>query len=243
MKDRPRCGAPITTVTQVNVQRVRDVIESDPYVTYDEIEAETFLSRGSIHKIINDELRMKKLASRWIPHHLSEANKIERVKSCKENLALINSNKLRLCDIITGDESWFYHRRIHKKRSNASWVQEGQYARTVVKQGNFEAKNLFTIFFKSTGPILITYLDRGETIKYSSYIENCLKPIVKTLENERPSVGAKSIRIHHDNARPHVHETVNNFLMEQGIKKIRHPPYSPVLLHVIFGYSVILKKD
>ena len=101
---------------------------------------------------------------------------------------------------------------------------------------------MFTIFFKNDGPVLITYLERGQTIDAESYIENCLKPIVSTLNLERPRSGAKSYKIHHDNARPHVHKSVNNFLTEHGIKTIRHPPYSPDLAPCDFWLFSYIKE-
>ena len=48
---------------------------------------------------------------------------------CKKNLNLFSQGKLRLCDIVTGDESWFWHKKIGKKSSNASWVKKGEKAK------------------------------------------------------------------------------------------------------------------
>ena len=69
----------------------------------------------------------------------------------------------RLYDVVTGDESWFFHRKIGSKQSNASWVAEGQSPRTVVKRYQFEPKTMFSIFFKSSGMVHLTYLESGKT--------------------------------------------------------------------------------
>ena len=45
---------------------------------------------------------MKKLVSRWVPHELTEQN---RVRMCLENLAKFEDEAWRLCDVVTGDES------------------------------------------------------------------------------------------------------------------------------------------
>jgi hypothetical protein len=76
--------------------------------------------------MIHNALRMRKLASRWIPHELSDQNLKERVEACQENLAKFQEGKSRLCDVITGDESWFYLRQIGHKSSNSVWVEEGR---------------------------------------------------------------------------------------------------------------------
>lgn len=72
VEDMHRSGRPITKLNQVNIDKVRYVIEEDPYCTYDKIEAETSLSRGTIERIIHDVLQMRKITSRWVPHQLSE---------------------------------------------------------------------------------------------------------------------------------------------------------------------------
>ena len=77
---------------------------------------------------MTDELKVKKIASHWVPHQLSQKNKSDRV----EHLEKIKIDNWRLCDIVTGDESWFYHRHIVKRKSTKSWVYEGDEPRTLV---------------------------------------------------------------------------------------------------------------
>ena len=75
MRDLHRSGAPITECTSANIQTVKGLIKTIPNITYDEIEAETNLSRGTIQKIISEKLKMKKLTSRWIPHSFTSVQK------------------------------------------------------------------------------------------------------------------------------------------------------------------------
>ncbi len=44
---------------------------------------------------------------------------------------------------------------------------------------NLNPKNLFCMFFKSKGSVLIHCVDKGKAIDDNYYIENCLKPVVK----------------------------------------------------------------
>ena len=68
-EDEHRVGRTITGKSTANIDLVRNVIEDNPYVTYDEIEAETSLCRGTIYGIIHDCLKLKKVASRWVPNN------------------------------------------------------------------------------------------------------------------------------------------------------------------------------
>ena len=185
VEDDPRCGRPITSLTPINIELVRQAVEENPHITYIEIEAETSLSRGTIERILQDSLKLRKVTSRWIPHFLSDENRAERVAACRENLAMFSEGKWRLYDIITGDESWIYWRQIGRKSANASWIGEGETPRTVVRRSQFEPKTMISVFFRTTGLVHLSALNRGETINATSYVVNCLKPIINAKNGKR----------------------------------------------------------
>lgn len=186
---------------------------------------------------------MKKVTSRWVPHELSEKNRQDRVNICKENLAIYKSGPGRLCDILTGDETWIYLRQIARKSSNASWVGEGQSPNTVVKRDRFEQKFMFSIFFRTSGPVLVHMVEKGKTIDNEYYIENCLYPALNVICKQRIAKGTSNIRLLHDNARPHVHSNVNNFLTENAIKVIKRMLYSPDLAPSDFWLNDYIKRN
>ena len=61
IEDEPRSGRPITKTTSENIELVRKVIKEDPHCSYEDIEAETLLSHGTINRIIHEHLNKKKL--------------------------------------------------------------------------------------------------------------------------------------------------------------------------------------
>jgi histone-lysine N-methyltransferase SETMAR len=130
------------------------------------------------------------------------------------------------CDIITCDESWVYYRQLNHKQNNKTWCYEGQAPRTVVRREQHEPKSLITVYFKSTGMVYVDVMEKNKTIDNRYYIKNSLEPAFKELEKQRPTSGLKNVKLLHDNARPHVHKNVKNFLMKRGITLIQHPPYS-----------------
>ena len=119
----------------------------------------------------------------------------DRVRICQENLTMFEGSKWRLYDVVTGDESWFYHRQIGRKKSNASWEAEGESLRTVVRQGRFEPKTMFSILFKSYGVEHVSYLDKGKTIDQYSYLNGFLKPLVTALNKQRPTIGTWDVTL------------------------------------------------
>ena len=77
------------------------------------------------------------------------------------------------------------------KQANASWVGEGESQRTIVRRDRFEPKTMVCILFRRSGVDQITYWNREATITSESYIEDCLKPLERTIKKQRPTLGAK----------------------------------------------------
>ena len=65
----------------------------------------------------------------------------------------------RLCDVVTGDESWFYHKQIGRKSSNAAWVAKGDPPPTVVRFNKFASETLSSIFLSQMVPLLFIVLN------------------------------------------------------------------------------------
>ena len=148
-----------------------------------------------------------------------------------------------MCDIITGDESWFNHKQLGRKSSNAAWMRRGDPPPTVARQSKYAPKTLLVIFFKSNGPLLVHRLERGQTIDHQYYIDNCLRPVVDEIKRQRPSYGTRGIKIHHDNGRPHVHKDVLTYLESEGLTVMPHPPNSPDLSPCDFWLFDLIKQN
>ena len=243
LEDNPRSGRPITVITQQNIDAVNDLVNDDPHISIDYIATILDISHGSVHTILKEHLGLTKITSRWVPHNLTEEQRQRRVDICIENLQKFESGAWRLCDIITGDESWFYHRNIKSKQHSKAWVAKDQGPPTTVKRQQFEKKSMFVIFFMTTGPLLIHELPSGTTINAIYYRDECLKKLIKNLRKKRPSSTTNGIKLHHDNARPHTNNIIFDFLQEKKINVMAHPPYSPDLAPSDFWLFDYLKRD
>ena len=81
----------------------------------------------------------------------------KKVTFSKDMLKRFESGQLRQDLTVTGDECWFYHSKICKANSNASWKRWGEPPDRIVKRGMCKAKNMFCIFFRSTGIAHISF--------------------------------------------------------------------------------------
>ena len=101
----------------------------------------------------------------------------------------LESGEWRLNQILTGDEPWFYHRKIQKRADCAAWKKPDEPTEVVVRRDRYEAKTMFVISIRSPGPVLIHPLNKGERIDSQYYIENCLGPAFEAIKNQRSAFG------------------------------------------------------
>ena len=104
---------------------------------------------------------------------------------CAENLAQFESGAWRLCDVITGNETWVYHRKIESKQRSTAWVAHGESRPTVVRRQMKEKKTMFVVFFTTTGPLLVHEVPVGLWINGIYYRDECLKPLFRKLVKEK----------------------------------------------------------
>jgi hypothetical protein len=73
--------------------------------------AKHFLTIASTVKgIFQRELGTRKVSRRWMPHSLSDDQKVARVDAAKEMFRILHESETNDCDgITTGEEPWFQH--------------------------------------------------------------------------------------------------------------------------------------
>ena len=59
-------------------------------------------------------------------------------------------------------------------QTNKAWKRKGEIPELMIKRLKFSDKNMFVGFFKANRSTLIHYLEKGKTIDYQYYIDNCL---------------------------------------------------------------------
>jgi hypothetical protein len=68
------------------------------------------MTASTVKKILQRELGMRKSSRLWVPHSLSDAQKVARVEAAKEMLSILQKSETNDFDgFATNDESWFQH--------------------------------------------------------------------------------------------------------------------------------------
>jgi len=108
VKDLPRSGRPSTSSTEVNIDKVKEMVIENRHFSLREIAAELTVSHESIRTILRDCLGMERVAARLVPKDLNFLQKLNRVKVAEDMLERVNSDPTFIKRIITGDETWVY---------------------------------------------------------------------------------------------------------------------------------------
>ncbi|CAH1997390.1 unnamed protein product [Acanthoscelides obtectus] len=213
LSDDSRVGAPKTAVTQENVDAVRKLIIEDRHVTYREIDASLKISKTSIQKILHEELGVRKLVSHWIPHLFTEEQKPARVNWCQKTLDRLNSgNSKNVHSIASGDKSLIYCDESENK---------GHKAPTKVIRSR-----CVSTFVSKAGHIATIPLNEQRNVTADWYVTICLPKVITEL---RKINSERRIILHQDNASSHTSQTTRQYLTEDNVELLDHPPYSPDL--------------
>ena len=80
-------------------------MDKDRRVSIETIRAQFDVSVGTVHTIIREELKMRKICTKFVPRVLREDQKERRCHDSREMVELINSDPAVLDALVTCDES------------------------------------------------------------------------------------------------------------------------------------------
>ena len=83
-------------------------MDKDRRVSIETISAQFDVSVGTLHTIIREELKMRKICAKFVPRVLREDKKERRCHDSRERVKLINSDSAVFDTLVSCDESWIY---------------------------------------------------------------------------------------------------------------------------------------
>lgn len=92
--------------------------------------------------------------------------------------------------------------------------------------------NVCYILFKS-GPCY----SEGKSVNAKFYKNKVLRKLKKYFKERRPATGLANVRLLHDNASSHKAFIVQDYLKQEKVVELPHPPYSPDLVPCDFFCS------
>jgi histone-lysine N-methyltransferase SETMAR len=215
------------------VAEIDRVITQDPYLSLRKIAEEVNSNKDTVRSILIKSLGMTKIHCKWIPHYLTDAQKLTRVLLAKDMLkTLTTESNNHFRNLITGDESWF----LYNYPDKSYWDKSIEPRREIVRPAIDTPKVMIVIFWGVSEVPVLSFLNRGEGMTAARFHEIVLKPLIK-LNESRPS--DNKLLLHWDNAPAHTAKVTKAVVRKEQLKILPQPPYSPDLSpsdFFLFGY-------
>ena len=170
--------------------------------------------------------KVEKLGA-WVPHSLTENNKIQRVAIStsffSRHCSAEQQHQSFLSRIVTGDEKWCVYVNFKQRKQ---WLSPDEAVTPRVKADLHPRKVLLCIWWDQKGVLHYELLPRNQTITAEVYCQQ-LQGLKNAIQEKR--TGMRHVILLHDNARPHVARATKRVIEELGWQVLPHPPYSPDL--------------
>ena len=108
VRDDERCGRSKEVGTPQLIGQIKNFMHKDCRVSIVTISAQFDVSVGTVHTIIPEERKMRKICAKFVPRVFREGHKERRCHDSREMVELINSDPAVLYALVTCDESWIY---------------------------------------------------------------------------------------------------------------------------------------
>ena len=209
---------------------VRIDLQQDPHTSIRRLAAVHDTSYCMMYQIVTEDLQCMSVSNRFVPHKLSDVNKLNRVECCKEILKTMNSRNA-LKRLIHTDEKWIFCSPMGNPKTRTSWVLPGGDIPTVAKRSTVQAKFMILVACNFDGLFYSKTLNKGTTVDSNEYVA-FLKEAFNSfsaydLQQQRRALIPENCIIQQDNARPHVAANTKNFLNNKNCGLLKQPEYSP----------------
>ena len=223
--DAARSGRPRTGCSAANIGKVVQSVSTGRNKSIDTLAQETGVGRGSVHRILQKDLRMKKRATRMVPHVLTPIQRQQRLHFARDFLRRVHRERGFLDRIVTVDESWVWSYDPLSKVQSAEWRRVDEPRGITPRRPRNALKLLLVAFFDRSGMIHQEFL--RQNMDSDAYIA-VLGRFLQALARVRPAI-RRTFLLHDDNASCHRSRPTNAWKRQEGVVNLPHPPHSPDL--------------
>lgn len=221
-------GRPVDATASENVEKIKELLNTDRRLTCEEVAREVGISRGSAHTILTTNLNMRRIAARWVPHCLSDDQKTGRMDIAQNLLDRYkNEGDSFLNRIVAIDETWIRSYEPELKRQSSEWHTPAS-PRPIKfrrKQGNLKMMMIFA--YDSVGVLAAERVPWGKTVNKEVYRDFLMKKLRPAIRKKRRTLLEAKPLILHDNASCHKSERVTSLMTSYEWYVLPHPAYSP----------------
>ena len=147
MRDDERCGRSKEVRAPELIGQIKNFMDKDRRVSIETLSAQFYVSLGTVHTIIREERKMRKICAKFVPTVLREDQKERHCQDSRKMVELINLDPAVLDALVTCDESWIYCYDTETKRQSSQWKHGGCPRPKKARQSKSTHKRLMIPFF------------------------------------------------------------------------------------------------
>ncbi len=156
--DRRRSGRPKSARDPDHIKEVKDLVMSDRRINLEQLAHQTDISKRSIHQILCKDLKLSKVAVKFVPKKLTEFDMQHRLDISLAWKDRVTRDPSVLDRIITGYKSWVWAYDPESKAQSCQWIQsKTEPCPMKYWQSRSTLKVMITVFFDQKGIIHIEY--------------------------------------------------------------------------------------
>ncbi|PNF24602.1 hypothetical protein B7P43_G03085, partial [Cryptotermes secundus] len=216
---------PQTSVTKPNIDRADALICENRRITIKELGATLSISVGSVEYIVKYHLHYCKMNARWVPHTLTDMNKMVHMQAASHLLQQFeDEGEAFLKSIVTTDQTWVHHFIPESQQSSREW-QHTSSPKPKSAAEHWAGKVMATFFWDWQGVIHVDFLTDARTVN-AVYHSDLLATDMKENVRSKQKTGGKWVAFLQDNACSHTAKTMET-LQKLKWNLLTHLPYSP----------------
>ena len=164
VEDDERSGRPSTSTDDPYTDEINTLVRANRRLTVRELAEKCGIMVGSCHHILTEELKMHRVAAKFVPRLMTSDQQAQRVQVCQDLLDHSKNYKEFLSKIMTGDESWVYGYDVETKVQSSQWMSKTSPRPQKARQVQSKIKVLLSVFFYASGVVHHEYLPEGSTV-------------------------------------------------------------------------------
>ncbi len=195
--DNARAGRPATAC---NIEKVKQKIKKDRRKTIRDVADNTDISRTSEHKILWQNLEMKKVCLKLVLKVLMPEQKKERIFIAETFLNDCEADLMFLGWIIMGDESWVFKCNKSTKHQSMQWKRSDEPQHKKAHMTQSQQKFMLILFFDIQVMVIAEWVLYWKNVDTAFCIEMLWKLRIY-IQKKRSQLWVENLFVlHHNNA-------------------------------------------
>jgi len=150
--DKERPGRHVVATTDATIAAVDAFVRSDWRMSISDIVWHTSISRDSVHRIVRNHLKFRKVLARWVPKKLKPEQQAMRMMTSLDNLQRYKTEGEAMLErIVMGDETWVHHYQPETTQASRQWKHKESPTPTKFKVVPSAGKVMATVFWGMRG--------------------------------------------------------------------------------------------